>query len=199
VVRRDFVAVTLVPLANVDPSGMRWLRSAEDATLFTLLAGEDAVATVQWEKGNGAHANAAAAGATWTVRRVGLLTTQLTLRAGGASTDLAKMTLHVGVHRGENYHLVKFVDGATYRLHRAGVQTPAWTVTTEAGAEWIHIEPVRDGRRLVSGAVVVDGAARTSPDLLALLVLSWFFIVLVWFEDESLLPFEEVLSDLERR
>lgn len=188
--------MTLVPLASVDPTALRWLRTAEEPTEFTLSAGDDSIAVMRWEKASWSPASADTADTHWTLRRTGFLTTHLTLRTEGTAGDTARITVHVGMHRGENYHRIEFAGGARYRFHRAGVQVPAWQVTTEDGSELVHIEPVRDGRKLEGAAVVVSEEGRPSHDLAALLAFSWYFIVLVWFEDETLLPLEQVMSDL---
>ena len=70
---------------------------------------------------------------------------------------------------------------------------PAWQVTSRDGKEVLHVEPAREGRHLSAGAVVVAPDAMNLPELLLLTVLSWYFIVLAWFEDETveaLAPFE---------
>jgi len=191
--------VVLVSLSSVDPTALRWLRTAETPAEFTLSAGGAAVAVVRWAKASGSIASAETAESHWTFQRVGFLTNHLTLRTEGAPTDGARITLHVGIHRGENYHGIEFTGGARYRFHRAGVQVPAWQVTSESATELVHIEPVREGRKLLGAAVLVSPEGRASPDLAALLAFCWYFIVLVWYEDETLLPFEEAMSGLERR
>jgi len=191
--------VALVPLSSVDPTALRWLRTAEEPAEYTLSAGDAPVAQIRWAKPGGSLASAETADAHWTLRRVGFLTTHLTLRADGAPSDAARITIHVGIHRGENYHRIEFVGGARYRFHRAGVQVPAWQVTSETAVELVHIEPVREGRSLQGAAVLVSPEGRACPDLSTVLAFCWYFIVLAWFEDETLLPLEQAMSDLERR
>ena len=52
------------------------------------------------------------------------------------------------------------------------------------------MEPVRQGRRLEGGAVICTPQGAKLPELLLLVVASWYFIVLAWFEDEALVPLE---------
>jgi hypothetical protein len=49
---------------------------------------------------------------------------------------------------------------------------------------------VRDGRKLVGGAVVTAADGARLPELPLLIGLAWYVIVLSWFEDEALVPFE---------
>ncbi|MGD0256427.1 MAG: hypothetical protein ABSB90_00900 [Thermoplasmata archaeon] len=191
--------MNLVPLASVDASALRWLRTAEEPAEYTLSAGDARVAVVRWPAAGGSASSAETAEGRWTLQRRGFLTTHLTLRAEGAPADAARITVHVGLHRGENYHRIEFAGGPRYRFHRAGVQLPAWQVTDDGSVELVHIEPVREGRALQGAAVLVSEAGLAAKELVALLAFTWYFIVLVWFEDETLLPLEQAMSDLELR
>jgi hypothetical protein len=202
--------VVLVPFASVDLSALRWLRSGESPAAFSLLSGDRAIEGIAWAGSSGSLAHASTVDQRWSLKRVGFLRPHVTVRLEGASDDLARVTMHfghLGAHVGDNFHLIRFSGGARYRFLRAGVQPPAWKVTTddrtgpgpadppaatEAQTELVHIEPVREGRKLVGAAVIVSEAGRDLPDLAAILAVVWYAIVLAWFEDEILLPFEEV-------
>jgi hypothetical protein len=203
--------VALVPLSSVDGSPLRWLRTGDSPPSFTLSAETQAVAELRFAKTSGSLARASASEGDWTLKRSGFLLSHLTLRVEGAPSDTARITLHADIRAdilgeaitagriGDNYHRIDFTDGAKFRFSRSGVQTPSWKVRTEAGVEVAHIEPVREGRRLTSGAVVVSPEGIAEPKLVSVLVFAWYFIVLAWFEDEILAPVGRVLSDLERR
>jgi hypothetical protein len=167
-----------------DASAMRWLRRAGDQLAFDLLAGDAPVASLEWKRSGGSLATARSATATWTLKRVGFLNPAVTLRSEGGTSDLARVSIHF------NYHRIEIAQGPRYRFHRAGVLVPAWQVTTEAGVEVLHVEPVREGRKLVGGAVLVSGTP--PPELIMLATLSWYVIVLAWFEDEALVPIDTV-------
>jgi len=176
-----------------------------------LYSGDQAVAEVTWATAKGSRARAMIAEGSWTLKRAGFLLPHLTLRVEGASNDAAQITVHADIRAdlarseitagrfGDNYHRVDFVSGAKFRFSRTGVQTPAWKVRTDAGVEVAHIEPLREGRKLTSAAVIVSPEGSAHPELLAVLVFTWYFIVLAWFEDEILAPLERMMSDLERR
>jgi hypothetical protein len=203
--------VVLVPLGSVDVSSLRWLRTLNSPAGFTLYSGDRPVAEVTWASANGSRALATTAEGRWTLKRAGFLLPHLTLRVEGAPNDAARITLHADIRAdlartevtagriGDNYHRVDFVAGPQFRFSRTGVQTPAWRVRTDAGVEVAHIEPLREGRTLTSAAVIVTPEGSGHPELLAVLVFTWYFIVLAWFEDEILAPLERMMSDLERR
>jgi len=151
---------------------------------FALASGETRVAEVHWKRKESSHATAEVAGATWTLARGGFLNPRISVHVEGATPEIVRVSPHL------NYHRIEIAGGANYRLHRAGHLVPAWKITTDDGREVAHIEPVREGRALMAGAVLTEPPASDSPDLLPLLVSSWYFIGLSWFEDEALIPFE---------
>jgi len=108
----------------------------------------------------------------------------VTVRAEGSTVDLARLSVHL------NYHRIEIRGGPAYRFHRAGVLVPAWKVTEESGREVLHVEPVREGRKLEAGAVIAPTFAPALPGFPLLILLSWYFITLAWFEDEALATLE---------
>jgi len=175
----------LVPLSGVDRTALRWLRGREHPDAFSLQSGESTIATLEWLQKGASLATLRSASNEWTLKRGGFLNPHITARSGNAA--VARLSVHF------NHHQIDLAGGASYRFHRAGVLIPAWTVTAASGAEILHVEPVRDGRHLVGGAVVAAPAAAELPELLLLTGLAWYFIVLAWFEDETvetLAPFE---------
>ncbi|MGP8077513.1 MAG: hypothetical protein ACLQD8_01560 [Thermoplasmata archaeon] len=176
----------LVPIDSVDRSTLRWLRTGESTPEYTLLAGESAVAVLKWARPRGARATAETAQGTWTLGRGGFLVPHLTVRRAEREAPIARLTNRLG------HHEIEVGGGGSYRLQRAGLLLPAWALWDEQGREQIHIEAVAEARRLEGGAVIASGTA-PAPELLLLVVLSWYLIVLLWIEDEAveaLVPFE---------
>jgi len=171
------------PLRSVDRTAFRWIRTGERPPTFQLMSGDALVAELRWPKEAGAVATAESADGVWNLERGGFLNPHVLARTA-AGQEVARLSIHMG------YHLIHFVDGAAFRFHRAGLLVPAWQVTTDARREILHVEPVRAGRALEGGAVVVDPTSTDLPELLLLVILCWEFIVLAWFEDEALVPLE---------
>lgn len=174
----------LAAFSSVDPSVLRWLRDEENPMAFTLTSGETAIAKLHWARHGGSLASAETSTGTWTLKRGGFLNPHVTVRLTGEESDIARISAHLSSHR------IQVRGGATYRFHRAGFLVPAWTISTEDGREILHIEPVRQGRKLEGGAVLSTPEGIRLPDLLLLAVAGWYFIVLAWFEDEALVPLE---------
>jgi hypothetical protein len=177
--------VPLVPFSSVDRSALRWLRSQEEPVEFTLSAGDRPVATLRSPKQAHAPSVAETVGQTWYLEKRGFLNPHLTLHDREGGPPLARVSVHL------NYHRIEVTGGANYRFHRAGLLVPAWQITSDDGTELAHLEPARETRRLEGGAVLVTPRGVASKDLLALLLLSWFFIVTAWFEDEAMMPLED--------
>ena len=176
--------MALTPFSSVDRSTLRWLRTAESPVEFSLFSGESSIATLRWRQRGGSLAAAETSDGAWTLKRGGFLNPHVTVRTEGSETVRARLTAHL------NHHELALENGRVYRFRRAGMLVPAWKVTTPQGTEVLHIEPVRQGRKLEAGAVLAAPTALDLPELLLLVVLSWYFIVLAWFEDEALTPFE---------
>jgi hypothetical protein len=173
-----------IPFPAANSTAFRWLRTREDPLEFDLLAEDRPLATLVWKSGGRSVTTARTADGSWTLKRGGFLNPQVTIRPVGKEQNAARISVHL------NYHRIDVTGGPSYRFHRAGVLLPAWQVSTDAGEEVLHIEPVREGRKLVGGAVVTNADAVKRPELPILVVISWYFIVLAWFEDEALVPLE---------
>jgi hypothetical protein len=174
----------LAPFASVDPTALRWLRGSGAPLSFELSAGDRPVARLAWARDSGTLATLTTAGGSWTLKRVGFLHPIVTARTAAKPDEVARVFVHL------NYHRVELLGGPNYRLHRAGLLVPAWQVTTDDRKEILHVEPVREARKLVGGAVVSAPGASSRPELPLLVGLAWYVIVLSWFEDEALIPLE---------
>lgn len=169
----------LVPFASVDRSTLRWLRTGENLPEFTLLAGDSAVGIARWDRPRGGRATFETAEGSWTLSHSGVLVPNLTVRRAGSDAPVARLTNRLG------HHEIEIGGGGSYRLKRAGLLLPAWTLTDAHGTECVHIEAVAESRRLEGGAVIAQGPI-PPLELLLLVVLSWTLIVLLWIEDETI-------------
>jgi hypothetical protein len=178
--------VVLVPFASVDPSALRWIRTQETPAAFSLRAGDAELATLTWERPGGSLAAARSVDATWTLKRAGFLQPTILVRRGENPQPVARLSAHLARHE------ITVGDEPAYRLRHVSHLLPAWRLTTFRGEEVLHIEPVPERRSLQGGAVVVAPTAQ-GPSTLLLVILTWYFVVLSWFEDEAieaLAPYE---------
>lgn len=178
--------MALAAFSQVDRTTLRWLRTSEKPTGFTLSSGDTPVATLLWARHGGSLATATVDGASWTLKRSGFLAPLVTAREAGATAPLARLSAHL------RRHDIRIRGAPPYALHHVSHLLPSWQVSADDGTEVLHIEPVAEHRELQGGAVVVS-ARSDAPETLLLIVVSWYFIVLSWLEDElveALAPFE---------
>jgi len=171
--------MAFVPFASVDREALRWLRSGPASLEFQLLSGPAPLGSISWTKAHGSLALARVAERDFTIKRVGFLNPHVTVRREGDTKDLARLASHLSHHR------IELAGGTRYDLKRAGLLVPAWQLLSGDGTELLHVEPVREGRRLDGGIVQVSSTARDLTELPLLLLLTWYFIVLSWREDEA--------------
>lgn len=178
--------MALAPFSSVDRTALRWLRTDEKPTAFSLLSGDAPVATLAWNRQGGTLATCTTAEGSWTFKRAGFLAPMITARVPKEPRPVARLLAHLRSHD------VQIRGAPPYRLQRVSHILPAWRVVSEDDKEVLHIEPVAEHSSLRGGAVVVSSRSDAAETLL-LIALSWYFIVLAWFEDqlvEALVPFE---------
>ena len=175
----------LVPFSSVDRSALRWIRADGPANGFDLLAGDARVASIRWTPHAESTATLERSDGTWQLEHRGFLNPHIAVRGSPDGPRLARLSVHLG------HHAIDVRGGGSYRFQRAGLLVPAWSVSGPDQRELVHLEPVRSGRTLEGGAVVVDPGAVDRADLLLLVVLAWYFVVLAWFEDETVATLED--------
>ena len=178
--------MALVPFSSVDVSALRWVRTRESPAAFSLKAEDQEIATLVWEKAEGSLATGTTAEATWTFKRAGFLQPTIVAREPGRDEPVARLTAHLSRHE------IRIGPGPGFRLRHVSHLVPAWRLTNDRGDELLHVEPVAEGRSLQGGAVVASRPT-AEPSLALLIAMTWYFVVLTWFEDEAievLAPFE---------
>ena len=178
--------MALVPFSTVDATALRWNRTGETPTAFTLRAGDQEVATLTWEAAGGSTATARTEGATWTLSRAGFLAPTVVVRLADAPEPVARLSAHLARHE------ILITGTRPFRLRHVSHLVPAWRLTTDRGEEVLYVEPVPQHRALQGGAVTVSSDVG-GPATLLLIVLTWYFVVVSWFEDEAieaLAPYE---------
>jgi hypothetical protein len=184
--------MSLAPISSVDPSALRWTRTGEKPAAYSLRAGDTEIATLSWDRPSGSLATGTTSDGAWRLKRAGFLQPTILVRRAADETIVARLSAHLARHE------IAVSGGATYRLRHASHLLPAWTLTDGRGTEVFHLEPVAERHALSGGAVV---GSRVLPDLGLLLVLTWYFVVLSWLEDETidaLAPFQGPDPPLER-
>jgi hypothetical protein len=171
--------VALVPISSVAPTVLRWVRIQESPASFSLRADDRELAVLTWSRPGGSLATAKTAAGVWTLKRAGFLQPTILVRAEGSTEPIARLSAHLARHE------ITVGGGPAYRLRHLSHLIPSWRLADASGQEVLHIEPVPEKRALEAGAVVVAPPA-WGPTVVLLAVLTWYFVVLSWFEDEAL-------------
>ena len=158
---------------------LEWVNTGKDDQ-FQLNAGDRTIATLEWERGTETVARIKSNRGVWTIRRRGFLAPAVAVRDDATERELALLRVRW------RESIVQVTDGPTFRWVDSGFWTPKWKFTDTAGTELIKFEPRQGhGRSLERGLVLCAPGVRAGPELLILLALGWYFVVLVWAEQEG--------------
>jgi hypothetical protein len=146
-----------------------WTQPAAFQREHELRAGDDVVATLRFQRGS--LADAEAAGAHWTFKRQGFWQPRVTVRTAGSDADLA--TFHP---RWVGGGTLEFPDGHAQRLSSANFWQSEW-VWQENEKPLIRIKG-RHGLIKANGAVEITPDAANIPDTALLVLLGWYLILL---------------------
>jgi hypothetical protein len=146
-----------------------WSQPAAFQRQHELRAGDDVVATLKFQRGS--LADAEAAGGHWTFKRQGFWQPRVTVRTAGSDADLA--VFHPRWVGGGS---LEFPDGRSVRLSSANFWQSEW-VWQDNEKPLIRFKG-RHGLFKANGAVEIQPAAVANPDLAMLVLLGWYLILL---------------------
>jgi hypothetical protein len=168
-----------IPWTEGDRSNLRWVRTKDHPAAFELRSERGVLTSMEWATRSWSLAVARGVDFRWSLKRTGFLYPRVVVRPERATKPLADL------HGEGTHHRIRTARGS-YRFGRAGLLVPAWEVSGRNGGWALHLEPVREGRRLEGGILELGSAPLELDELRLLAALSWYFIVLAWFEDETI-------------
>ena len=157
------------PISEVAGEELLWIQPAARKRDHELHAGDDVVATLHFQRGS--LADAEAAGAHWTFKREGFWHPRVTVRTAGSDADLA-----VFHPRWVGGGALEFPDARAVRLSSANFWQSEW-VWQEGEQPLIRFKG-RHGLIKARGAVEVLPEGAALPDLPMLILLGWYLILL---------------------
>jgi hypothetical protein len=157
------------PIAETDGQELLWIQPAARKREHELRAGDDVVATLRFQRGS--LADAQAAGGHWTFKRQGFWHPRVTVRTAGSDDDLA-----VFHPRWVGGGTLEFPDGLAVRLSSANFWQSEW-VWQENEKPLIRFKG-RHGLVKARGAVEIQPEDASRPDLAMLVLLGWYLILL---------------------
>ena len=157
------------PISSVADQELAWLQPAARKREHELRAGDETVATLRFQRGS--LADAEAGGDHWTFKRQGCWRPCVTVRRPGSDADLA--IFHPGWTGGGQ---LDFPDGRSIRLSSANLWQSEW-LWQEKDQAIIRFKG-RHGLIKAKGAVAIEPEALKLPDLALLILLGWYLILL---------------------
>jgi hypothetical protein len=157
------------PISEIAGQELLWVQPAAFSRDHELRAGDDVVATLRFQRGS--LADAEAAGGHWTFKRQGFWQPRVTVRTAGSDADLA-----VFHPRWVGGGALEFPDGHAVRLSSANLWQSEW-LWQDNEKPLIRFKG-RHGLIKARGAVEIQPEAVALPDLAMLVLLGWYLILL---------------------
>jgi hypothetical protein len=157
------------PISETAGEELLWIQPAGRRREHELRAADDVVATLRFQRGSLAEAEAE--GHHWTFKRQGFWQPRVTVRAPGSDADVA-----VFRPRWAGGGTLDFADGRSVRLSSANFWQSQW-VWQEKDQPLILFKG-RHGIVKAKGAVEIQPGAESRPDTPLLVLLGWYLILL---------------------
>jgi len=151
--------------------GLRWTQPSAFRREFTLLAGDQQVGTLRFEKAFGSLATADLAGQRWTLKREGFWQPRVNVRQPGSAANLAVFRANWS-----GGGTLEFPDGRRY----------GWKCLNFWGSQWGFLSPdespmltfKHDGVFKTEARAEHEPSSRTLPEAPLLVALGWYLMVL---------------------
>ena len=166
----------MIPIRANQLAALEWRQDSAFSRTFDLFSGDSVLAHLEWMKILGTLAAAETAGARWTFKRTGFLTSVITARVAGTETDIATYEPNFLGNKGRLRS-----GGQTLELKGANFWATQWVLLE---GETLLLEFKSHGVFKTGAAVTVAEAARERPDLPLLICFVWY-ILLLHMQDSS--------------
>ena len=157
------------PISETGDQELLWIQPAAGRREHELRAGDDVVATLRFQRGS--LASAEADGHHWTFKRQGFWHPRVTVRVAGSDADIATFLPHWA-----GGGTLELNDGRTVRLGSANFWQSEW-VWQEKDQPLIRFKG-RHGIVKAKGAAEILPAAAGLPEVPLLILLGWYLILL---------------------
>jgi hypothetical protein len=157
------------PISESAGEELLWIQPAARRREHELRAGDDLVATLRFQRGS--LADAEAEGDHWTFKRQGFWQPRVTVRVPGSDADVA-----VFRPRWAGGGTLDFADGGSVRLSSANFWQSEWV--WQENDQPLMLFKGRHGIVKAKGAVEIQPAAAGRPDTSLLVLLGWYLILL---------------------
>jgi hypothetical protein len=161
-------------IREVTQQALRWSQPSTFKREYELRAGDEVLATLRWQKPFGSLALAESTDGTWTFKRSGFFSPNVTVRVPGSETEVA--VFKPGWRGTEG--TFRFSDGRCYQWLNTSFWSSEWIFAKEGGEPLIHFKPEFAFFKQAAEVKVEPGAVPV-PDLSLLTVLGWYLLILL--------------------
>ena len=157
------------PISETVGEELLWVQPAARRREYELRAGDDVVATLRFQRGS--LADAEAEGEHWTFKRQGFWQPRVTVRVPGSDADVAIFRAHWA-----GGGMLEFASGRATRLSSANFWQSEWV--WQEKAQPLILFKGRHGIVKARGAVEIQSGSAGLPDTPLLVLLGWYLILL---------------------
>jgi hypothetical protein len=157
------------PISETVGEELLWVQPAARRREHELRAGDEVVATLRFQRGS--LADAEAEGYHWTFKRQGFWQPRVTVRVPGSDADVAVFRPHWA-----GGGTLEMADGRTTRLSSANFWQSEWTWQDKD--QPLILFKGRHGIVKARGAVEIQPGSARLPDTPLLVLLGWYLILL---------------------
>jgi hypothetical protein len=159
------------PISEIAGEDLLWVQPAAGRREHELRAREDVVATLRFQRGS--LADAEAEGHHWTFKRQGFWQPRVTVRVSGSDADVALFW-----PRWAGGGTLEFADGRSVNFRSANFWQSEWVWQEQEKDQPLILFKGRHGLIKAKGAVEIQPAGAAHPDAALLALLGWYLILL---------------------
>lgn len=165
-------------ISELSGQPLQWVQPGALRMEYELHAGNEVAATLRFRSAFGTFATGESADGCWTFKRIGFWQTRATVRACGASTDLA--IFHNNTWSGGG--TLKLADGRKYRVTSNGWETKL-DILDASGSVLVRLKI--GGLLRLSATVEIQPASFQLPELPWLVMLGCYLTVMMQMDSAA--------------
>jgi hypothetical protein len=165
-------------IANFAGTPLYWVQPKAFERWFELRAGDQVIATLEWETSCGTLARGSAPDGSWTFKRVGFLNPRITVRQSGSEVDIAVFWPRL---MGDG--TLEFASGSAFRWQSTNFWGTDWMFAANDGTPLLALKQGSKEGRLsdlfkTQSLVEIHPGAGAVPELPLLVLIGWYLMIL---------------------
>jgi hypothetical protein len=163
------------PIAEAGSQWLQWVQPSLLASVYELRAGDEAFATLRWERALGLLAVAQSAEGTWTFRRRRLPSLRVSAFQGDSAHEIATFQRKPSASEGG---ALDTASDRRFRWRPTSYWRAEWIWTDAAGAPLIRFK-YQFSMLTTRGRIKIEPRAAQLPELSLLVLLGWYLMIVM--------------------